>query len=103
MVDLNNFIINDKKILSILVWYLFVSAIGYGETEGGTASDQLLKVNLNVIDATTCAQRSSLLNNPIFDGYLCVDNSVKDTCQGDSGGPLFHEVSFKHLFQIFYE
>lgn len=69
-------------------------ATGYGTIEfGGPSSDNLLKVELEMIDKASCsvsyAPESSLAQG-ISDGQLCAydETGERDTCQGDSGGPL---------------
>jgi secreted trypsin-like serine protease len=67
-------------------------AIGYGRTtEGGSESNILLQVDLNVVAASVC--------NIVFNGpdlseseLVCVQTPGKGICQGDSGGPLFGTV-----------
>lgn len=60
-------------------------AAGWGDTsEGGSSSDQLLKVELPIISASTCSADGADTNFHIFAG-----ETGKDTCQGDSGGPLY--------------
>jgi len=77
-----------------------VTAMGWGTTSfGGTASDVLLNVDLNIISDEQCALTEAIDSSGTSHNYqdevtdwenaLCalgVDG--KDTCQGDSGGPL---------------
>lgn len=64
-----------------------VKVIGFGTTQsGGETSPDLLEVNVNVVDFTTC---NTAYNNEIDDAtMICASGDGKDSCQGDSGGPL---------------
>lgn len=64
--------------------------IGNGTTsEGGSASDGLLEVDLPILADSDCAEKlGGLFPSP--DLMLCAGGEAgKDSCQGDSGGPLF--------------
>nr|AAB69653.1 trypsinogen 1 [Boltenia villosa] len=57
---------------------------GWGTTSsGGTISDYLMKVEVNVVDQDECGNRYGSLTG----GMMCLAASGKDSCQGDSGGP----------------
>jgi secreted trypsin-like serine protease len=58
-----------------------VTATGWGTTETGRLSSQLLLVDLETVD---CASAPGLTGG----SQLCAIADGKDTCQGDSGGPL---------------
>ncbi|XP_040848431.1 hyaluronan-binding protein 2 [Ochotona curzoniae] len=63
---------------------------GWGVTETGEGSRQLLDAKVKLITNTLCNSRS-LYNHMIDDSMICAGNLQKpgtDTCQGDSGGPL---------------
>lgn len=60
-----------------------VTATGWGTTETGRLSPQLLQVDLETVD---CA--SATLSLPTNDAQMCAAADGKDACQGDSGGPL---------------
>ena len=66
-------------------------ATGWGLTKDrGRPSDELLKVQLNVITNERCNgfyQRFGALKNGIIDSQFCAGDDVeeKDTCNGDSG------------------
>lgn len=78
-------------------------AIGWGTTTfGGSASEQLQHVDLNIINQALCAERYAYLKTQpgygnwpdITDDMLCtgiLDVGGKDACQGDSGGPMAHD------------
>jgi hypothetical protein len=77
-------------------------ATGWGHTTwGGSGSNNLLKVTLDLFDHASCNrsyknQISRRLKDGIIDEIQVCAGSLddeKDTCQGDSGGPLqiFHE------------
>ncbi|CAO2585897.1 Hyaluronan-binding protein 2 [Lemmus lemmus] len=63
---------------------------GWGVTETGEGSRQLLDAKVKLIANTLCNSRR-LYDNTIDDSMICAGNLQKpgsDTCQGDSGGPL---------------
>lgn len=66
-------------------------ATGWGLTKDrGRPSDNLLKVQLNIISNERCNgfyQRFGALKNGIIDSQFCAGDDVeeKDTCNGDSG------------------
>ncbi|XP_006831433.1 PREDICTED: hyaluronan-binding protein 2 [Chrysochloris asiatica] len=63
---------------------------GWGITETGEGSRQLLDAKVKLIANTLCNSRQ-LYDHMITDGMICAGNLQKpgqDTCQGDSGGPL---------------
>lgn len=66
-------------------------ASGFGYTQyGGTTSNKLLKVKLDIIDNSVCRKtfedEDAVINgNQICAGVLA---GAKDTCSGDSGGPI---------------
>ncbi|KAM7330368.1 hypothetical protein ACRRTK_011981 [Alexandromys fortis] len=63
---------------------------GWGVTETGEGSRQLLDAKVKLITNTLCNSRR-LYDNTIDDSMVCAGNLQKpgsDTCQGDSGGPL---------------
>ncbi|XP_037819911.1 serine protease snake [Lucilia sericata] len=73
-------------------------ATGWGRTEFlGPKSDELQKVDLNIIDQKTCKEiyrKERRLPRGIIEGQFCAGHleGGKDTCQGDSGGPLHAEL-----------
>ncbi|XP_053439741.1 hyaluronan-binding protein 2 isoform X1 [Nycticebus coucang] len=63
---------------------------GWGVTETGEGSRQLLDAKVKLIANTLCNSRQ-LYDHVIDDSMICAGNLQKpgqDTCQGDSGGPL---------------
>nr|XP_008268749.1 hyaluronan-binding protein 2 isoform X1 [Oryctolagus cuniculus] len=63
---------------------------GWGVTETGEGSRQLLDAKVKLIANTLCNSRR-LYDHMIDDSMICAGNLQKpgqDTCQGDSGGPL---------------
>ncbi|KAJ0392045.1 hypothetical protein P43SY_000952 [Pythium insidiosum] len=59
---------------------------GWGMTEKGTSSENMLEVNVRIISNAECNKQ---YNNRITEGMLCAgEGGGKDSCQGDSGGPL---------------
>ncbi|GLH10884.1 Melanization protease 1 [Gryllus bimaculatus] len=58
---------------------------GWGLTERGVFSDNLLFARVPPVDPATCAQK---LNIKVPATQLCAGGNVTDTCNGDSGGPL---------------
>ncbi|VVC37437.1 Serine proteases, trypsin family, serine active site,Peptidase S1, PA clan,Serine proteases, trypsin [Cinara cedri] len=71
-------------------------ASGWGNVEtGGSPSEHLLKVTLELVPASQCNntykdQRRYLPNGIIDESQICAGFSEdgKDTCRGDSGGPI---------------
>ncbi|KAM7287981.1 plasma kallikrein [Ixodes scapularis] len=66
------------------------TSFGLAESQGGTRSLTLQKVELPIVDIYTCM--SDYFNDNIVDTntMICADprRGGKSTCQGDSGGPL---------------
>ncbi|XP_067393369.1 hyaluronan-binding protein 2 [Emydura macquarii macquarii] len=63
---------------------------GWGVTERGEGSHQLLDARVKLISKTQCNARSAH-NNKLDESMFCAGNLQTpgaDTCQGDSGGPL---------------
>ncbi|XP_011357574.1 factor VII-activating protease [Pteropus medius] len=63
---------------------------GWGVTETGEGSRQLLDAKVKLISNTVCNSRR-LYNHTIDESMICAGNLQKpgqDSCQGDSGGPL---------------
>ncbi|XP_019341501.1 hyaluronan-binding protein 2 isoform X1 [Alligator mississippiensis] len=63
---------------------------GWGETETGEESHQLLDARVKLISQKRCNARSAH-NNMLDESMFCAGNlerSGVDSCQGDSGGPL---------------
>lgn len=60
--------------------------LGWGVTDTGKSSPQLLFVNLPLVDDSVCGKTYS----PIDASMLCAGfhNGGSDSCEGDSGGPL---------------
>lgn len=67
-----------------------VSVTGWGTTEeGGYSSDQLQRVDVNIVSLADC--QAAYSDELVTDRMLCagVTEGGKDACQGDSGGPLY--------------
>ncbi|XP_022821672.1 trypsin, alkaline C-like [Spodoptera litura] len=68
-------------------------AAGWGTTSaGGSASEQLRHVQLQIINQNTCRNNYATRGIAITDNMLCSGwpTGGRDQCQGDSGGPLYH-------------
>jgi hypothetical protein len=68
-----------------------VSVTGWGKTqnvEGTKPSAVLLRVDLNVVSASTCAGLPDYGPQKIHPSVFCAGASEKKTCRGDSGGPV---------------
>jgi len=68
-----------------------VNVTGWGSTkEGGSVSDKLRMVTVQVTSDWACNLAYFFLLEPITDRMLCAGAILggKDSCQGDSGGPL---------------
>ncbi len=63
-----------------------VMASGWGLTEDGIPSRQLLKVRLKVAEAKSCRDH---FGERYPEGSICAGGWPTDTCSGDSGGPLW--------------
>ena len=61
-----------------------VSATGWGNTEDGAPSPQLLRIDI----ATADCEADAALAGKTTGNMLCAGAPGKDSCQGDSGGPL---------------
>ncbi|XP_049815878.1 trypsin alpha-3-like [Schistocerca nitens] len=67
---------------------LAVTVTGWGRiASGGSAPTVLQKVDINVIDRTTC-QDIFFGINMVTKRMVCAGEAGKSTCDGDSGGPL---------------
>lgn len=61
---------------------------GWGITESGAASNELLAANLTIQPSSVC-QSSGPGIPPLVDALMiCAGGSVAEACSGDSGGPL---------------
>lgn len=64
-----------------------VVVTGWGITETGRPSPDLLKVNLNVVSLENCRETYQTTAD-LDERQLCAGGTKKDSCGGDSGGPL---------------
>ncbi|WP_394890111.1 serine protease [Mesorhizobium sp. AaZ16] len=66
-----------------------LTATGFGETEDGAPSDQLLEGKVPYVDNETC-NRPESYGGQILPGMMCAgsESGGTDACKGDSGGPL---------------
>uniref|UniRef100_A0A0A1WI80 Trypsin eta n=1 Tax=Zeugodacus cucurbitae TaxID=28588 RepID=A0A0A1WI80_ZEUCU len=65
-------------------------ATGWGQTERGVLSTDLLSVDLPIIGAKQCIEDTAFAKGLIRQGMLCAGylQGERDACAGDSGGPL---------------
>lgn len=63
--------------------------IGWGKTEGGTASDVLREVGQEIAADTLCNSTWNSTDKMICAKTPTGEQTVRESCQGDSGGPLF--------------
>ena len=77
--------------------YTGLYTAGWGRTETGAASPDLLEVRVPLVDGRTCQQKYQVFGDTIHDGMVCAGYSSGeyDSCQGDSGGPLYYRPSAK--------
>jgi len=63
---------------------------GWGSTSyGGSSSNKLLEVNVDVITNNQCTSKYKYGSSEITSAMLCATRGGgKDSCEGDSGGPL---------------
>jgi secreted trypsin-like serine protease len=73
------------------------TALGWGRTtEGGTESNELMRVNVPVLKQAQC--KAVGFTTPIDDSMFCAGGKAnEDACQGDSGGPLILEQSTRDV------
>ena len=79
---------------SLPVYPMNLTAVGWGVTDQGEASNSLQKVLLNYVPNEECSQVKNGgddYGDQIKDDMLCTWTEGKDHCFGDSGGPLFME------------
>ena len=72
---------------------LLAKVAGWGKTETGKGSEQLLEADMTIVEWKECKKMHTIAAPYIRDQHICArqtDNATKptDTCQGDSGGPL---------------
>ncbi len=79
---------NRRKSEGALDGGQMATVLGWGVTESGRSSADLLAVDLPLVDFDECNQayRGRLSEDMICAGYI--DTGGADSCQGDSGGPL---------------
>lgn len=69
---------------------------GWGSLrEGGSGSDHLKVVEINLVPRSTCAKSYKNSSILIHESMICagVPLGGKDACQGDSGGPMVWRVN----------
>ncbi|XP_049816500.1 trypsin alpha-3-like [Schistocerca nitens] len=65
---------------------LAVTVTGWGTTaSGGTSASALMKVDINIIERSTCREHMGSL---VSKRMVCAGEAGKSVCNGDSGGPL---------------
>jgi secreted trypsin-like serine protease len=71
-----------------------VQTVGFGATSyKGALSDDLLKVDMNIISYGTC---SNTYWNGLYNKVMvCAGGEGKDTCQGDSGGEYTYNTLYR--------
>ncbi|XP_072948362.1 trypsin-2-like [Epargyreus clarus] len=71
----------------------FFQTMGFGDTESGHGSKDLLSVSVPYVDMEKCRSIYNMLmmENVIADDMICAGDSGIDSCQGDSGGPLVYK------------
>jgi len=60
--------------------------IGFGTTESGSVTSQLMHVNVNYVKQATC---NAAYSGDITPDMICAADTNQDSCQGDSGGPMY--------------
>jgi secreted trypsin-like serine protease len=68
-----------------------VLTIGFGDTQNGRSSSNLLKTQVNVVSTDICKRQYRDDYTIYKKQMICagVKGGGKDACQGDSGGPLY--------------
>lgn len=64
------------------------TVIGWGVTENGRLSNQLLQVQVPLVDSQIC--QAIWTSDPVTDRMLCAGVIGRDSCSGDSGGPIMY-------------
>jgi hypothetical protein len=80
-----------------------ITATGWGKTEDvalNKNSAVLMKVDLRVMDTTTCQKRPNYGAERISDKVICAANPKQKTCKGDSGGPVILTNNAPYLVGI---
>ena len=77
-----------------------VRASGFGITESGQVSPDLLKINLRTISNEECQATYGTTNGLVTENTLCVtwvNMEGDNVCSGDSGGPLSTVIDGQHV------
>ncbi|XP_045775546.1 CLIP domain-containing serine protease 14D-like isoform X1 [Maniola jurtina] len=76
----------------------FGQIAGWGVTENGYESTELLKADVQILTKDDC---SYYYNSYESDTMFCAGATMSDTCKGDSGGPLIVESDFNGQIRQF--
>ncbi|KAL1377192.1 hypothetical protein pipiens_016439 [Culex pipiens pipiens] len=83
----------ERSIRSLPVDKEEFTVVGWGQTDDGTKSKQLMQVVLTGKPIQDCRRVFNPRKLSITDMQLCVGGEEgKDSCRGDSGGPLMRQV-----------
>ncbi|RJF88133.1 hypothetical protein D3874_14820 [Oleomonas cavernae] len=70
-----------------------IRAVGWGITDDGQASQDLLYADIEVQPLSTCANLEGY-KGKISINMVCAGGDDVDTCNGDSGGGVFSEGTY---------
>ena len=75
--------------------------VGWGQTENGLQSPDLLKASVKIYTNDYCIKETAYSFKHVGHNQFCagLERGRSDSCQGDSGGPLYCRTSMKDEFK----
>ncbi|MFL9676087.1 serine protease [Pseudomonas marginalis] len=71
--------------------------VGWGITEKGARSAELMESKIKIADLSSC---KSAYKEELPEKTFCAGDTIHDTCTGDSGGPLFARTETNQAIQM---